>query len=275
MKKLLYLIFSSTCLFGDTVTPEILRCCNPAIVNFGYNKFVKNAVVTFDSQKGIALFEQAQYKNAFFKLAPHYAPQQTILTCGIASGVMILNTLYADAGKTPPLSLPGSFYDCEENTVFGQFIWTEENYFTPKVSRFLDREVVEGRKKLSGQFVPGVSLNQLGKSLKLHDLDLSIHHVNSAKQEDIDAFRDLVKSVTKKPSRYLIVNYSLTLYLKEGGGHFSPLAAYDQESDKVLILDTWSASNVWVWVQLEDLYRSMHTKDGSTYRGYLIIKGFS
>lgn len=275
MKQMLFFILSCSCLFGDVVTPKILRCCHPEIVNFGYNKFKKNVVVPFNSKKGIAIFEQAKYKTAFFKLAPHYAPQQTITTCGIASGVIILNTLYAEAGKTPPISLSGSFYDRDENIVYGQFIWTEENYFTPKVSQFLDRAVVEGRKKLSSSYVPGVSLNQLAKSLELHDLDLSIHHVKSTTPEDVDAFRRLVKSVTEKPSRYLIVNYSLTLYLKEGGGHFSPIAAYDQESDRVLILDTWSASNIWIWVKLEDLFLSMHTKDSATFRGYLLIKGLS
>lgn len=70
----------------------------------------------------------------------------------------------------------------------------------------------------------------------------------------------------------MIAHYQLDLYLEESGGHYSPIAAYDEKSDSVLILDTWAAANTWIWVKLEDLYKSMNTLDGKNYRGYLIVK---
>lgn len=262
--------------FGDPVTPKVLKT-DPKLVNFGYNKFIpspysnKLVVVTFDSPKGVTFFERSTRKNAFFKLAPHFAPQQTITTCGIASGVIILNTLYADSGKTPPLSLGGSFYDSDNHTVYGEYIWTEENFFTPRVAKILDPAVIIGDKKVNGRYELGVTLDQLANALKLHGLKVTTRHAECASKFEIGKFRRLVKAITRNPTQYMIVNYSLTLYQKDGGGHFSPIAAYDEISDSVLILDTWSASNCWLFVKLEDLYKSMNTLSDGSYRGYLLI----
>jgi glutathione gamma-glutamylcysteinyltransferase len=38
--------------------------------------------------------------------------------------------------------------------------------------------------------------------------------------------------------RVLIASYSRRILKQTGSGHFSPIAAYDQESDSVLIMDT-------------------------------------
>jgi glutathione gamma-glutamylcysteinyltransferase len=40
--------------------------------------------------------------------------------------------------------------------------------------------------------------------------------------------------------RVLIASYSRRILKQTGSGHFSPIAAYDQESDSVLIMDTVS-----------------------------------
>jgi hypothetical protein len=246
-------------------------------VDFGYNKFVTSpysgtfAVIPFDSDQGAAIFKQAAYKKAFSKLAPHYCPQQNINSCGIATAVIILNTVYANGGKTPPLFEIGSWHDSEESTLYGQFVWTEHNFYNEKVAHLVDKEVVEGRKKVDGKYHAGIELDRLSACLRAQGLTAKAHHVNTVEPSDINGFRSLVKTIMADPSKYMIINYNLDLYTAQGGGHISPIAAYDSDSDNLLILDTWSASNTWVWVKLVDLYKSMNTLDEDVYRGYILV----
>lgn len=249
---------------------------HPSVINFGYNKFVPShysheiAVVTFDSDQGIARFERSKFKKAFFKLAPHYAPQLDINSCGIASAIMILNTVYANIGKTPPIDKKGSWYVPEDNAIYGLFLWTENNFYNKRVDRIINKAVLEGDQKVKDQYLVGIELDRLTEALNLQGLNAKAYHVDNV--DHLANFRKLVKRITCKPTKYMIVNYNLDIYAAQGGGHFSPLAAYDEESDSVLILDTWSASNSWIWIKLFDLYSSMNTVDGTVYRGYILIE---
>lgn len=167
-------------LFADPVTEELLtdEKIKPTVVDFGYNKFKPSpyskqvVAIPFDSPEGIQLFEQSKHKKAFFKLAPHYSPQQTITNCGIRSSVIILNTVYAEAKKTPPISISGSHYDKSNNTIYGQFMWIEPNFYTPQVRKKLDQAVVEGKKQVDNCYVLGVSLDQLADTLRLQGLSV-------------------------------------------------------------------------------------------------------
>ena len=83
-----------------------------------------------------------------------------------------------------------------------------------------------------------------------------------------------MKENTANPDDYMIVNYSL-LYLDglgEGGGHASPLAAYDEEEDLVLVLDVRSQEN-WAWIPIASLYEAMNTIDevSGEHRGWLTV----
>lgn len=277
----LFFTLKSIIAFGILLAPASnFASTSPHVVNFGYNKFVPNSYseslpTTLDSDEGIAIFEHSKCKKAFFKLSPHFSPQAHINSCGIASAVIILNTVYATSDKAFPLSKKGSWYVPEENTLYGQFLWTEDNFYNKKVAHLIDRRVVEGKKKIDGQYQPGVTLNQLTLALKRQGLKVKAYHVEDTERSSIDQFRRLVKKLTANPTHYIIANYNLNVYLSDSGGHFSPLAAYEDVSDSILILDTWSAANTWVWVKLVDLYQSMNTLDGIHYRGFILVNAIS
>lgn len=277
IKTCLFLMFTFS-IFSISAEQEIQldeQCTH--VVDFGYNKFVISpysqtiAVTIFDSTQGIEIFKRSNHNKTFFKLAPHYCPQQHINSCGIATAVMILNTVWADNNKTSPLSKIGSWCVPEENTLYGQFVWTEGNFYNKNVSYLVNKKILEGRKKIADRYHPGIELDRLTLVLKAQGLNAEAYHVDSANQKNIDDFRVLVKRVAKTPTQYMIVNYDLNLYTAQGGGHFSPIAAYETISDSVLIMDTWSASNTWIWVKLTDLYKSMNTFDGEVYRGYILV----
>ena len=71
---------------------------------------------------------------------------------------------------------------------------------------------------------------------------------------------------------FLLLNYDHS-YKSLMGGHFSPVAAYDEKSDSVLILDIAAHRNPWIWINLSDLYQAMNTQNyaKTANRGYLII----
>ena len=61
---------------------------------------------------------------------------------------------------------------------------------------------------------------------------------------------------------------------QQTGGHISPLAAYDAEQDRFLILDVARYKYPPVWVTAEDLFNAMNTTDSDNEnrtRGYVLI----
>ena len=71
---------------------------------------------------------------------------------------------------------------------------------------------------------------------------------------------------------YVIVNYFRPVLGQEGGGHISPLGAYDEASDSFLILDVNPNGHTWVWAPAAMLIHAMRTTDGTENRGYLLVK---
>lgn len=241
-----------------------------------YNFLLENgnnkSVIAFNSIIGQSYFNASSYKTSFFDLAPNYIPQQHITTCGIASAVILLNTIYRGNSKKCPLAINNSWTIEDANTIYGYFRWTEDNFFTPEITKIFDKDIIRGNKKWDGKYCPGLTLAELSKALNIHALDCSSHYVTIVTDKYITDFRTLVKSVCKNSKAFIIVNYHLSLqFTNLDSGHFSPLAAYDENSDRVLILDTWASSSTWIWVKLTDLYKSMNTMDDNSYRGYMIV----
>ena len=61
---------------------------------------------------------------------------------------------------------------------------------------------------------------------------------------------------------------------QEKGGHISPLAAYDIESDRFLILDVARYKYPPVWVTTADLFAAMKTTDSDNEnktRGFVLV----
>ena len=72
----------------------------------------------------------------------------------------------------------------------------------------------------------------------------------------------------------MIVNYSLAHLagLGKGWGHCSPVAAYDEEQDLVLLLDPRGRYD-WAWIAAADLFGAMDTNDDVSreHRGWLTV----
>ena len=91
-------------------------------------------------------------------------------------------------------------------------------------------------------------------------------------RENINQFRKLIKDITSHKDKYLAVNYHFGLIYPFTSGHFSPVVAYHEGKDMVLIMDVAGHLGTWVWVNVEDLYRSMNAVISGFDRGYIVIE---
>ncbi len=72
----------------------------------------------------------------------------------------------------------------------------------------------------------------------------------------------------------MLVNYLRKSLGQKSGGHISPVGAFNEEHDVVLIMDTAAYKYPWTWVKVEKLWNAMacQVDPGSTQsRGYLVI----
>jgi hypothetical protein len=204
-------------------------------------------LVYFDQPESAKLFEGAEVKGQFWTLVRYFISQRIDTFCSVASSVMVLNAL----GVPSPvlrMTYPYNRFD-------------EETFFTRGV---LERQRV---RDVAGD---GLYLAELADMLKAFDLTIDEYHVDNLSTNE---FRQLAVAALKSVDRYVVVNFSRDRVTQEGGGHFSPLAAYDAKSDRFLVLDTARYKYPPFWVRAEDLWAAMDTVDeaAKAKRGFLII----
>eukprot|EP00047_Mylnosiga_fluctuans_P005902 m.243523 g.243523 ORF g.243523 m.243523 type:complete len:316 (-) comp14259_c0_seq1:4596-5543(-) len=66
------------------------------------------------------------------------------------------------------------------------------------------------------------------------------------------------------PQKHLVVSFSRKALQQTGSGHFSPIAAYDPESDSVLVMDTARFKYPPYWAPLRRIYEAMLPLDPDT-----------
>jgi hypothetical protein len=86
--------------------------------------------------------------------------------------------------------------------------------------------------------------------------------------------RERLLLALKEPNTRVLVNYSRVPLGQEGDGHISPVAAYDEASDSVLVLDVARYKYSPVWIPIGSLVAAMQRVDPDTGRprGLLFLK---
>jgi hypothetical protein len=89
---------------------------------------------------------------------------------------------------------------------------------------------------------------------------------------DFAAFREQLNHVND-PTRRYVINFSRGPLFGTGGGHHSPIAAYLNQEDLVLVLDVNEKYGPWL-VKPDRLYEAMNTVDAMVQkkRGLLLIE---
>jgi len=232
--------------------------------------------ITHSEPESIQRLERSKHKVDFFHLANQYESQTNKAFCGPTSAAIVLNTLRVDnaaiakpvdtslLGEKDRALLPSGF-----EPLFPRY--TQNNFFDEASSQVKSREQVFGQPRAEGEKRDGgIQLRQLHGMLAAKGLDVRLR-VADDKLSDATIKAELKENL-KTANDYIIINYARPVLGQKGGGHISPLGAYDQASDSFLILDVNPNGQPWVWVKADALIQSMRTPDTVENRGYLLVK---
>jgi len=207
-----------------------------------------DSLIALDPEPGEMLFLKAEANKAYFPLGLHFVTQDNPAFCGPASIAMVLNALHVPRPPSKP--------------TLGLGLYDQENIFDARSEAVKPRAAV---------MQSGMTLDELGKILVAHDLKVAVHH---AGESSLEEFRRLAASELKGSDRFVIVNYLRSGIGQNAMGHISPLAAYDRDSDRFLILDVSRYKYPPVWVEAEVIFAAMNTADkdnGNLTRGYVVV----
>lgn len=237
-------------------------------------------LVKFSSPEGAARLERAKAKADFFALAGHFEAQVNGGMCGPASSVIVLNALRVDnaaQSKSLPRDTstvpPDVLARLPKGIEAGLARYTQTAYVADaKFAAVKPLENFYGKPKAAGaKPSPGMELREEAGVLQQHGLAVEVRVVDDKSSDDA-IIQELSQNLAR-PGDFVIVNYLRPVLGQAGGGHHSPLAAYDDVSKSFLVLDTNPTEGKgWTWVPSWALVAAMRTKDAAENRGYLVVK---
>ena len=230
-------------------------------------------LVRWDTGESAARLARSAHKTDFFPLANNFVSQDNSIFCGPVSSAIVLNALRLgrkdglpedrrSIAKDERAWLPGGY-----NPFFGKY--TPANVLNERTKSRI--EVLGKPIQIGGRKVRdfGLQLRQLAQVLRAHGLDVALRVVGDGADEAA-VRRDIARNLSARDD-YVLVNYARKSLGQTGGGHISPLGAYDEASDSFLIMDVNPNRAPWVWVKARDLIGAMRTFDTVENRGYLLI----
>lgn len=205
-------------------------------------------LIPLNSAEGENLLIGSQARKDYLPLSIHFVTQKNQAYCGVASMVMVLNALGIPAPEAP------------EYSPFHMF--TQDNFFNnEKTTKVVSADVVSKK---------GMNLDQLGGLMESKDVKVKIYH---AADTNLSEFRQVIADNLKQPGNFVLVNYLRKAIGQEKGGHISPIASYNEQTDRFLILDVSRYKYPPVWVKAEELWQAIATvdSDGGKTRGFVLV----
>jgi len=120
----------------------------------------------------------------------------------------------------------------------------------------------------------GVTMEEFAHLSACNFLEVQTRYA-TGEQNDADTFRQEVRRVCCDQSggSRIVTAFSRARLGQTGSGHYSPIGAYHEESDSVLIMDVARFKYPPYWVPLERLWSAMEEADPMTSapRGFFIL----
>ena len=209
-----------------------------------------DSVISLTTREGAALLLEAEANTDYFPLSIHFTTQDNPAYCGPASIAMVLNAL--------EVPRPAS------DMTLGLGMFDQKNIFTPAAEEVKPAEAIVNPPY-------GMTIDELGGVLAAHDLNVEVVH---AADSDLETFRQTAIAHLDDSDHFVLVNYLRSAIGQETGGHISPLGAYDEDTDRFLILDVSRYKYPPVWVEAAALFGAMNTIDADNdnqTRGYVSV----
>lgn len=204
-------------------------------------------LINLNSTEGEKLLMESKALQDYFPLSIQFVTQKNQAYCGVASSIMVLNAIAIPAPEAPEYA--------------PYHLFTQDNFFNTQTQKVVPPDIVSRK---------GMTLAQLGKLLESYPVKAEVHH---AGELTLDEFRTLVVKNLQEPKNFVLVNYLRKAIGQETGGHISPLAAYNEKTDRFLILDVSRYKYPPVWVKAEELWKAMATVDSDSgkTRGFVLV----
>lgn len=192
-------------------------------------------VVYWDTPQGRALRARIPADADYWQLIPNFAVQQTQTYCAVASAVTVLNSMPIRKPVDPAYA-PYAYF-------------TQGNFFTPDVTKVISAQTV---------LAQGMTREEMVETLSRHGVKAA--SVAGDTYSD-DSLRAALKTALGDDGQFVLANYFRGTFGQVGGGHWSVLAAYDAQTDSVLILDVAKYKYAPAWVNISLLRQSIATLD--------------
>jgi hypothetical protein len=204
-------------------------------------------VIYWDTPEGKTLRARMPADADYWQLAPTFAVQMTQSYCSVASAITVLNAM--------PIQKP------VDPTYAPYAYFTQSNFFTPGVAKIITPQTV---------LAIGMTREQMAETLSQQGVTAISIAGDTFSEESL---RSLLKVALGDDGRFVLANYFRANLGQVGGGHWSALAAYDAQSDNVLILDVAKYKYPPVWVKLGTLLQAIATIDTTSNkaRGLVIV----
>lgn len=229
-------------------------------------------LVPFASEEGLDRLSRSNARIDFPALANQFEPQYNGGFCGPASAAIVLNALYngsdmqpRDARRLQPEDL--KYLPPQADITVPRFTQDTVIEKGSKSRAFVfGKPVVVGDKEIHDF---GYQVRQLDEMLRENGAVTQLVVVSD--QTDPQTIRtDLINNL-KSANDFVLVNYKRSAVGQKGGGHISPVAAYEGTSDSFLVLDVNPAAAGWIWINANTLIEGMRTFDTVENRGYLLL----
>lgn len=190
----------------------------------------------------------ASQRQAFFAMQPYVETQQNLAFCGPASIVAVMNSL----GTPRPV----------ENRLYPYRFYTQDNIFNADTQRVKSFVMVSVR---------GMTLADMANFFQALGVKATAYYADAM---DAEKLRKLLKTALADSNQRVVVNFQRKALEQEGGGHQSPLAAYDEASDSVLMLDVAKFKYPPSWISVTELLAAMQgiDPDSGKSRGLVVVQ---
>ncbi len=232
--------------------------------------FVENSQAEmWSSAEGLKRLERSEFKSDFYQLVNFYQPQENPLFCSIATATMIRNAF--EYGNI--LSQKEGEVLKPEGGIISYPLYSQKDFFNEETEKVKKRSIIEFKEPVQGaeNFDPGLSLSDFAKMLQVHNFKVKLIYVKKNDAAAAEKFRQVLRNILNENSVFLVGNFDGKFLGKTTRGHISPIVAFDEGSDSVLVLDSALHKNQWYWVEVSKLIEAMNTRDAKNYRGYLMV----
>lgn len=215
---------------------------------------VPPSLISLESSEGANLLASQSSKSRAWNMLSHFETQSTQSFCSVATAVVMLNSLRMPA-PTDPVFAPYAYFT--QADVLGSCAMALPSH-VPGVN-------------LSAGFIAthGATLDEWRSYLACW-ANVTRFYASSSTPA---MFRTQARAALESETLSSVgINFHRSALDEIGGGHMSPLAAYDASSDRFLLLDVARYKYPPVWVRTEQLFAAMNTtSDSGESRGWVVV----